>query len=207
MKGLIIKDILNLKKQAKIMLFFILFYGVMSFATKDSNMATFILVLMLSMMVITSFAYDDVAKWDKYALSMPITRKEAVASKYVLMVISNIFGAVLSILMSLVTGTLLKTLNVKDMLLFTGSAVGVSIIFISIIMPLIYKFGVEKARLMVFIVVAIPMLIGFLVANSGMNPPSDDVVKGLIYASPIFAILIVAISYMISCKIYMNKEM
>jgi len=95
MKGLIIKDILNLKKNLNTLLVLVIFYAFLGYRSGDPSMLIAMIVLLLTMMSITSISYDDLAKWDKYALAMPISRKNIVLSKYILAVLLSISGVVL----------------------------------------------------------------------------------------------------------------
>ena len=54
------------------------------------------------MITITSFSYDALAKWDRYALSLPLTRKDIVAGKYLLSIILCLLATILSFLISTV---------------------------------------------------------------------------------------------------------
>ena len=55
---------------------------------------------MSMMMSIYSFSYDSLAKWDRFGLSLPVTRKEVVASKYILSLLFCLIGTALSFLLS-----------------------------------------------------------------------------------------------------------
>ena len=62
MKGLIIKDILNLKKSIVVTLIAIFIYGVFSYSTGDMSMIIGMTALIMTSMSISSIAYDDMAK-------------------------------------------------------------------------------------------------------------------------------------------------
>ena len=95
MKGLLIKDILNMKnymKQLVLVLIFFIAYGIF---LKNGTFVGTMITLMLSMQVITTMSYDEYAKWDKYALTMNINRKDIIISKYIFFTISIIILFVL----------------------------------------------------------------------------------------------------------------
>ena len=83
MKGLIIKDILNLKNYMKQLILVLIFFIAYGIFLKNGTFVGTMITLMLSMQVITTMSYDEYAKWDKYALTMNINRKDIVLSKYV----------------------------------------------------------------------------------------------------------------------------
>lgn len=208
MKDLIIKDILNLKRQAKLVLVFAVLYGVMSFYMEDASFVSGIIIFMCAMFSVSSFAYDDMAKWDKYALSMPLSRKDIVMSKYILIFILALAGALLSFVMNITVSIVSKMpFNPMEKLLETLAIVGISLIFTSVLTPLIYKFGTEKARILIILVFVIPAILFSVLANLGFQLPSEGTLKVIATISPIIIIAIIFISYLISLSIYRKKEM
>lgn len=207
MKGLIIKDLFNLKKYAKLVAGMFLILTVYAIVLKDTTFLTAMIPLYFAMMTITSFSYDDLAKWDSYALSMPITRKDMVLSKYLLALILQVVGIAISIVITIIisyTGG--NTLD-WDQIKISLAIMGAVTVFISIILPLIYKFGVEKSRLSILTVCFIPTILVVLGAKVGLTPPTKEQIMSVIYLFPILIILAIAASFMISCNIYRNKDM
>lgn len=207
MKGLIIKDILNLKNYGRSILLIVAFYGVFSYVTNDAGFLGGMIVLLMTMMSVSSFSYDDLAKWDKYALSLPISRKDMVMSKYLLSIIFIAFGTVLSFVIVFAMSNIKNSVNLWELILQTYSLSAVAIIFISVLMPLLYKFGVEKSRIMIMAVFAIPTLLVVLLSKLGIAKPSEDQLMFLLKISPIILIAVVMVSVFISYNIYKKKDM
>ena len=80
MKGLLLKDLVNLGKQARSLLLILVFYFVFALFGEDRTIFGGIISILMFMMVITSLAYDERAKWDRYALTMPVSRSLMVLS-------------------------------------------------------------------------------------------------------------------------------
>ena len=77
MRGLIMKDMLTIAKQAKAFLILILFFAVIpSFSGSSFAM------LYAAMMPISALAYDENCKWDQLAAMMPYSVRDIVLSKY-----------------------------------------------------------------------------------------------------------------------------
>lgn len=55
----------------------------MSVSSKNNFMGAMIMV-MCAILPTTFMSYDEKAKWDKYALSMPLSRDDMVISKYII---------------------------------------------------------------------------------------------------------------------------
>lgn len=217
MRGLIIKDLLLLKRQKShiifyVMLLFYVFYTL--FLAEENSMIIAMSMLLCSMLTITTISYDDLAKWEKYALSMPISRKDIVRSKYLLLGITVLGGTGIGLLASLVLDLLRNKERVLENLMIAGVVSAIGICVVSIMMPLIFKFGVEKSRLMLMGVVAIPsiLVLGFykIVQYFNIPKPSQATLNlfliSFAFFIPIIVILIVLITYKISIKIFTKKD-
>ncbi|MDO5794652.1 MAG: ABC-2 transporter permease [Turicibacter sp.] len=213
MKGLILKDLLNLKKAIKTMLIVGIAYSIF-FSTVQPTFLTGILTLLFSMQSLSSFSYDEYAKWDSYALTFPISRKDLILSKYILFMTFPIIGSVLSIILSTIIGLFKQTLMVEEIF---ASAMGflfsMEILFL-IILPLIFKFGIERGRIMITIVGFSIFGILFLVIKliQALNLPflSLEQIYALTPIIPWIALVMVALiaylSYQVSLRIVEKKE-
>lgn len=205
MKGLILKDLLNLKSSFKMLGVMILFFAV-AFLSQRNGVVFGIIIMMFAMMVVTTISCDDLAKWDAYALTMPVTRKEIVLSKYLVMALLNTLGAVLSVIVGIVGSFFIKQSFDQEILVIVGLVYLIAFIFGSLIIPLIYKFGTEKARLMLFLCALLPTALMLLLEQ--LNVPLPTTGNPWIYLFLLigFAVAGVVLSYLISLKIYHKKE-
>ena len=217
---LITKDLLQLKSYRKTLIIFILifvFTGIAQETTKGVGvMIAVMLTLGFGMFGMATFNYDEQSKTDRYILTFPLTKKEILIAKYVLIISSTIIGAIVGIIASFLIvfiidkqiPSLYDYINVA-----LGGIFGVGLIE-AIQIPCVYKWGAEKGRIQMFIVAAIIiLLIGgiFWVGESAnINLPIRDILSTIINFIP--AILILAtliiyyISYRVSYRIYKNKE-
>jgi ABC-type transport system involved in multi-copper enzyme maturation permease subunit len=99
MKGLILKDLFNLKTQFRFYLFFILIFALMSFTGMDMNTLGGVIALVCAMLPITALGLDEKNNWDKYALTLPVVRKDLVLSKYTLGLICTVAGSIVSFML------------------------------------------------------------------------------------------------------------
>lgn len=211
MVGLLLKDILNLKKYVKQIGIAMILFIIFGINMKNPPYIIGMMVMMSSMMVITSMGYDEQAKWDKYALTMPILKKDIVLSKYLLLIITTLMGAGVSLIVSLIMITFLDMGNIKEVLIACGLIILIAIAAFSLLIPVIFKVGVEKARIMMFVVFGIPTLIilgvSKLIQRYNIPKPSEDQIKMLGYAFPFIVLLVFAVSYFISVSIFNKKEL
>lgn len=206
MYGLILKDLLGLKKYCRTAVLIILFYFVLSFMFDFSSFLAAMTIMMLTMMSITSFSYDEFARWDNYVLTLPISRKAIVVSKYILALILIIIGIVLSTILSLLTVLAGQEMVLGELFATIGAISMVAMIIVSIMFPLLYRFGVEKSRLMLLGVVAVPTIIVIVLQKLGVTF-SDEQFILLFKSAPLFVLICFVLSIVISCKIYQKKEL
>ena len=209
MSGLLLKDILNLKSYVTTLVVCIVGYGII-FLTENTGVSAFA-IMMFAMVVITTIAYDKQAKWNKYALTMPLTRKDIILSKYIFFVASTIIGAIIGFVLSVIPSILSeKNLEVLTVFGIISVALGMAFLFGSISLPVIFKIGVEKARIIIICCTVLPvgilLLLGKLVDFETMVRPSDGFLLGVFILVAIVGALLLIPSYMISLRIFTKKD-
>ena len=217
-KGLIIKDLSQLKSYKRTLIIFIAIFVLTGIAQENTkgigNMLVIMLTLGFGMFSIASFNYDEQAKADRYILTFPITKKEIVISKYILVIGSTIIGAIVGTIIScVILFTINKEIpNIQELIATAlGGILGLGIVE-GIQIPCIYKWGAEKGRIQLFIVVAAVALFvtGILYIGKDIQLPMNTILNIINSLLPIILILatviIYYISYKIAYKIYNKKE-
>lgn len=215
MKGLIIKDILNLRNYMKQLILVFIFFVAYGIFLKNGVFVGSMITLMLSMQVITTMSYDEYAKWDKYALTMNINRKDIVLSKYVFFIMSIIIGIVVGIISSSLINIISDSNVGIDEILVTSIMVPcIFAILFCIIIPIVFKIGVEKARVVMMAIFFTPTILGFIIfkmAEKANIPMPDEATLELIFKFGLIGLIVLTvvfifISYKISLSIYNKKE-
>jgi len=206
MKGLIIKDLFALRKQGKMILMIAVFYTIFSVFTKNISMLGAMIALLCTMMPITTMSFDEYCKWDRYALAMPVSGKTIVLSKYVLGLLLTLAGLVVISAASIGIVIITGEMPVSDAL-FTCFCIGViSLALQSVLLPILFKFGVEKGRFLLLPVFLIPAAVIFLLSKLGFTLPDAQTLKMLAYLSPAAVVPLIILSVFISIGIYSKKE-
>lgn len=206
MKGLIIKDLLNLRKYIKTMFLFLIVYSLMAYRNGNTLILMLMVSLLITMMVITSMTEDESVKWDRFALAMPISRKTIVNSKYLLLILLLSAGIIPATGLSYIIMYIKGTIKLSEIWLTSYGALSMCLIYIGVSIPFIYKYGVEKTRILTFIIVAIPVAIGFIVETIGLPSPNKEQLMILLKISPVFLVLLLLASSKISYSIYTKKD-
>lgn len=201
MKGLIKKDFLLIKNNIKLIVVILFIFIVMSL--QGSFDISFIVPFIVTMLFISTFSYDEYNKWDSYAVTLPNGRKNIVKSKYIASLILTVLSIIITIIISLIISKdITKTLE-------TILGVFISIIIMeSIMYPLIFKYGIEKGRICLFILIIILMsLLSFITKDNNVLKSITIFIDNYWYIFTILLpIVILFISYKISERIYLNKE-
>ncbi len=210
MKGLILKDILNLRNYAKQLLIMLGLFIVYGFVLNQPEFINFMLLMYGSMAVITTMGYDEKAGWDKIAFSLPVERRDIVRAKYLVWILLSSIAVVIASFF----GILMKYMereSIKEYLLVLITVEAIYLMVFSIIIPIMYQMGTEKARLVMLGIFMIPTIAFILFAkfNKGkvILRNMDHFVPYVIPIIVIVSIMVIYASYRISISILKKKEL
>ena len=221
-KGLLKKDLYNLASYKTTLIIIVIFCGMAIIGTDAIYWGSVVIGIIVGMISLSTFSYDEMAKSNRYILTLPVTRKEIVLEKYILAIGATILGSLLGFVLTLLIGNIMNyvrpdnviDINIDTLLATTiGGLFGVSLIQ-AIQIPSIFKWGTEKGRIQMFIVLFVLALIGagvgFLIKESGLSvdiAKLESVLKNFgLFLLILLSFIIYFISYNISYKIYKNKE-
>ena len=206
MKGLIRKDLLYLRQLGKVLGILFVFFVVQFFmAGKDAGgLYAMVIVMLSSILAINLFSYDEQAKWDGYAASLPLSRDTIVLARYVLVFLMAGSLSVLLLLAAVVSGHGLSVETAAEI----GAGFGAALLICGILMPLFYRFGTQMARLVTILIILIPSLVVSLWVQAKLPVPSvsEATMEKLILSFPVFVVLLYVASYFISSSVFRKKE-
>ncbi len=197
MKGLLLKDLYNIRKQAWWYLSMILLFCLLSVTVKNIAFAGTIGVLVTVSVPLIAIGYEEKDSWQKFVVASGRDIKTIVAEKYLLGIICAVTGFVAYAVVYLLS----ERTSLTD--LFVPLFMQITVL--SVMLPTVFKFGVDKGRVYMIAVILIFMLafIGLLSAADKFVG-TDLIVFNLTTAVLIAGVLV--ISYFISLKIYTAKE-
>ena len=210
MTGLVLKDILVLRKSLRTYLLFLIFYFIMALLDLFSIafITAFVQVIVM-ILPMSSFAYDEQAKWDRYAMTLPLGRRAVVGAKYIFVVLMILVAAAFALL-SCVALSITAAEPVEENLLSGVASLSVGLLAVELTLPLNYKLGAERARPFLFAIIFIPVILIVLAGRAGwldgLDQLSPDVVLPLLCLIPLLLLLGLPVSYLISCRIVDQKE-
>ena len=201
MKALILKDTYVIWRQMKYFLVMILLFSAL-----PSGFNNAFAVIYAAMMPYTALAYDERSKWDQMAAMMPYSARDVVLGKYVFGWLCIGAAAVLSGLLQAIISLVIDRAFLPGTLAM--SVLG-ALCILAISLPLMFRMGVEKGRLGMFLVI-------FLVCGGAgaIASIADDMSNGTPFAfqGPVLAILLFAavvlnaISVPLSMRFYAKRQ-
>ena len=215
MIGLIMKDILVMRKLLKSYLLLIVIYIILAYLDffDYSFIITFVQII-LAVMPISAFAYDEQSKWDRYAMSLPLGRSKVVGARYLFVLALTLF----TVAMGLAGTALLYLAHQVDPLemfvtLMVSTAIG--LLLPTILLPLSYKLGAERARPYLYTVIFIPVIVVVLLSKldlldlsalNALEALSPAFIIGGAALLPLVGLAALFISYLISCRVAAGKD-
>ena len=197
------------------MLFILVVFAVALIPTSGVAGYIFVCAILCSMMIVTTFSFDDNSKWARYAMIMPVSKKDLVAGKFIVLAIFCLVGSLFGLVVGPIAGLTIKSISfdlagIGELLFLTLTAWVVSIIYGSMSIPLVFKFGAEKGRVLLLISFLFPAALCFgiyqLFIILGIEL-TEHFMFALLCCSPIIALIWCYVMYQISYKIFTKQEL
>ena len=214
MNGLLYKDLLNLTPTLKYLVFMALIFCVV-FIPLGNELPVYITLIMFgALLPTTAISFDTAARWDKYAVSLPVTRREIVVARYQLMVGGICVAGIISLIIAVAMMILMPGegifLPYFSPLMLMVLFVACGLLLGSIALPLTLKFGVEKMRYIIMVIVLTPVVVifgmSFFADLSGITPTDPVLMPVIIGVLLAVTALFVYVSFWLSVRIYAKKE-
>ena len=215
MTGLITKDFLVMRKMLRSYLLMIVVYTILAYLDffDYSFIITFVQVA-LSVLPISAFAYDEQSKWDRYAMSLPLGRNRVVGARYLFVLLLSLFTVALG-LAGIALLYLAQQAEPLEMFLTLMVSTAIGLLIPTILLPLSYKLGAERARPYLYAIIFIPIIAVVLLAKAGvldismlkgMDLLAPTALAGGAALLPLAGLAGLLVSNLISCRIAAGKE-
>lgn len=215
MKSLILKDLYNIGHNAKSMLFILVVLAAVFLSTSEVEQYIFMSAILCSMMIVTTFSFDDSAKWTRYAMITPISKKDLVVGKFIVLAIFCVIGSLFGMLVGAIGGAVLKKISfdaagIGEFLILTLTACVIALVFGSMSIPLVFRFGAERGRVLLLVSFLVPAAICFgiyqLLLFMGVKM-TERLIFILLCCSPVAAVIWCYVMYKISYRIFVKQEL
>ena len=148
MRGLLVKDI-ELMKQQKQFFILVVVMGIILNLTGSGSVsfATGYFTIITAIFVITTMSYDEFDNGFVFLMTLPITRKQYVAEKYLLGTgLTIVAWAVATVLALICKFAANRGESVSEIMIGGVATIPVALLMLAMFIPLGIYFGVEKGR-------------------------------------------------------------
>lgn len=214
MTGLIAKDFLVMRKSIRTYILFLIFYSIMAaLGIFPVSIVTTLVQLIIMMMPLSTFSYDELARWDRYAFSLPLGRRAVAGARYLFALLLSLFAALFGLVSCLILSVFFHDPNLVENCLTVTVSLALGLLYCDILLPLTYKLGPERARPYFYLVIFLPIILLFGAFKLGLLNNlvfllklPDAVVIPFLLLLPLLPLAGMGVSYLISCRILEGKE-
>lgn len=214
MTGLIAKDFLVMRKSIRTYILFLIFYSIMAaLGIFPVSIVTTLVQLIIMMMPLSAFSYDELAKWDRYAFSLPLGRRAVVGARYLFALLLSLFAALFGLVSCLILSVFFHDPNLVENCLTVTVSLALGLLYCDILLPLTYKLGPERARPYFYLVIFLPIILLFGAFKLGLLNNlvfllklPDAVVIPFLLLLPLLPLAGMGVSFLIACRILEGKE-
>ena len=212
MKGLLLKELYQLKHSIKAQGFSLVLFVVLGLAMKSTVYVGMMVTVLITNMILLTVGYDEQASWKRYAMTMPLRRRDLVTVKYLLLYILTFASVVFTVLVGIPIGIISNISILETVATAVGCAV-FALLSTSANIMLCTKYGVEKSRLITMVTYLVPFAaiwIVFMLVEKGIVNVAgiSNAVWGLILVAVAVGILGLSVLFWhISCHIIEGQDL
>lgn len=225
MKGLLRKDMYITLSTCRAYIFIVIVYAFI-LALKQTVKPDSVLAASLGMQLFTGYfaglipvtvvSVDESSGWNTYSLTLPYSRRDVVAAKYVFALLTALFTGVLTVIAISVGMMIGGRFDLPDLLIRTGSVCAVSLMPSAFSLPFMYKLGAERGRYAFMIIMVFLTVGGVSLFSTGMIfDPGADVESAVtpgdmsVLTAALIgaALLLFGLSYLLCVRLYSKRDL
>lgn len=200
MFGLLLKDFKNVTASMRFYLVLLVVLLAFSVVFKNIYFYAGAITFFSIALPISAIAYDEKDQWDKFALAAGITRKQLIGARYVMSLVTYLPLWAIGFFFLFLPN--LNGIEILYVLFYYG---GMAFLTAALILPLVFAYGVERARAYYTVMVILVVVLGVFVAfwlGEGNGVLLLSVFGGFMGTS----VLAFACSFAVSLRIYAKKD-
>ena len=194
MKGLLIKDVYMLRGYCRVFILLMLIMFAALIFTGGSSFFILYTSVLTGTLPVTALSYDDREKWCVYCQTLPVTRAQYVAGKYVL----GLGCAACALNPATDRGMLAALLPCVPLLVLTAP---------SLCLPLFFRLGAEKGRTAYLFIIVLLFAGASIVSGDGASLPVQMARPGMGAAAIVAAAVLYGASWLLSTRFYAQREL
>ncbi|MCH4239092.1 MAG: ABC-2 transporter permease [Oscillospiraceae bacterium] len=206
MKGLLWKDIYTIQCKLPILIFMMVLVILIPILMPELfDISAMMLILIGMVTPVSSMAYDEKCRWDSLQRMYPYTSKDIVLEKYLMGYAGIVMGVGFALLDAGICALLGKAINAVA---FSGIPLiaMLSLLCLSLFMPVHVKFGAEKGMLAMMITCGVCGGFAGIFTEVSEDLPHGLTMTLVIVVSLAVIVVLNVLSVRLSMRIYRKKE-
>ena len=170
MKAMLFADWMNIRRSMKALLWVFAVMAVSAFAYGGSAFIPFLVTMLSVMGPATLMSTDRAYGWDRLSLTLPVSRRDIVSSKFTVSLALNAAMFLLGVVLTMVFSAVHRDGSLAENLLGLLGCEAAALLLMGIEFDLILRFGTERGRYFLLGVVWVPIIADRAEKPSGVQP-------------------------------------
>ena len=158
MKAMLFADWMNIRRSMKALLWVFAVMAVSAFAYGGSAFIPFLVTMLSVMGPATLMSTDHAYGWDRLSLTLPVSRRDIVSSKFTVSLALNAAMFLLGVVLTMVFSAVHRDGSLAENLLGLLGCEAAALLLMGIEFDLILRFGTERGRYFLLGVVWVPII-------------------------------------------------
>lgn len=211
MTGLIRNNFYSMEGNIKLSFLLTVVLAVAGCLIRSRTAVTIVIAIQAALFVVnsgTSLHADEVAKWNKYEVTLPVDRSTIIGAKYISMALLILFGFIMGIITVVLAKTAGAPLNFDSVVWGFGFGLSLAFATVAFMYPVMLKIGTEKSEMIICVAAFCAM--GFMMSAERLLAPILGVkdfkhpVNGIVLT--VISLGLFALSYFVALWIHQKKE-
>ena len=208
MKGLLLKDWYMMKKYCRYYLFVSIGFILLSMMSSGNMFFVFYPCLLAGMIPVNLLGYDERSRWTEYVGTLPYTKTQIVSAKYLIGLFTQIALLTVICIAQGVKMGIEGTFVLKEFLLLMMLLLIMASVASSLILPFVFKYGVEKGRAAYYVMIGV-VCAGSIIATTIFKEGLQNEIQlnAVLPIACLVGIGIYALSWYMSIVFYKKREL
>lgn len=219
MKAMLYADWMIFRQSLRSLLFVIAVFVATAFVQGGTMFFNFIVVFLSMMVPITLFSADKAYGWNRLSLTLPVLRRDVVASKFVMGALINFAMLAVGLIMNVIYAAYEQSAVLVESIGGMLACEVAVFLMMGVLMMLSFRFGIEKARYIIMACVWVPVLGMFVLeklavvqtamhtAVRWLNSAGDRQFVFALAVALVVSIAVYALCCLISVRIYQKTDL
>lgn len=208
MSGLLLKELYMARKYCRLHLVItVLFLGMAMLPSAENLFLLLYPSAMASFIPVTLLSYDTQSKWDVYFDTLPTSRAQYVSAKYLIGLILGELVLALTAVTQLLAIRLNGEIGLNQLLPLLWGLQAITLVLPTLCLPPIFKLGVEKGRIWSLVMIAVTFGGGAGLTVGVKDWGSFSLPGNLSVWLLLGAIVLYALSWRLSIRLYRSREL